>query len=618
MRTVLGALVWIASLTSSLNAAPTFSESAQVKRSIAELQDSYDYVVVGGGTSGLVVANRLSEDSSKTVLVVELGYIADDACIYQPKALDRNACAKHRFNISGIPQPEINNQVWAFPLGAVVGGSSAVNGMVFDRGSKVDYDAWEELGNPGWGWDGLFPYFKKSTTFDAPSKAEKEKFAWTWDAAAYGHGPIHATFPPFQWGTQKLSMAAWKEMGIPAPKEHGLGDAIGVFFVPSSEHGVNRTRSYARYGYHDSAVSRPNYHLLVGHKAEKLVISAGNNVEGVIIYQRDNPEIKATVKASKEVVLAAGAVHTPQILQLSGVGPKEVLKAANIDLKLELPGVGNNFQDHPQAYLTCNFTEDVWPNPATLANNETFKAAAQAEYDANKTGPLTLNLNTGFTFLPLDTVHSSPASFHKRLAAQPVDAFLPPGLSPTVLAGYKVQKKILAKLYKSPKSAVLESPFGGVCSRTSILQKPLSRGNVHINVSNPYGPPVVDFRVYTNPLDFEVSVESIKYTRRYFKNSLFTPLKPVESAPGPSVTDDEGILAHIRKTAGPSSFHASGTAAMMPRKLGGVVGPDLKVYGLEGVSVVDASLQPLIPGTHLTATVYAVAEKAADLIKSRA
>jgi len=149
-------------------------------------------------------------------------------------------------------------------------------------------------------------------------------------------------------------MAAWKEMGVPTPREHALGDAIGVFFVPSAEDGVNRTRSYSRYGYHDSAASRPNYHLLVGHKAEKLVISSDNVVKGVVIYQRDNVQDKVTVKASKEVVLAAGAAHTPQLLELSGVGPREVLEAANIDIKLELPGVGNNFQDHPQAYLTCN------------------------------------------------------------------------------------------------------------------------------------------------------------------------------------------------------------------------------------------------------------------------
>ncbi|PVH96905.1 GMC oxidoreductase [Periconia macrospinosa] len=616
-RPLVAALWWLTCLVGYLSAAPTFADRAQLKRSAAELQGSYDYVVVGGGTSGLVVANRLSEDSSKSVLVVELGYIADEACIWQPKSIERSACVKHRFNITGIPQPEINNQTWPFPLGAVVGGSSAVNGMVFDRGARIDYNAWEELGNPGWGWEGLFQYFKKSTTFDVPSQQEKEKFGWTWDKAAYGDGPIHASFPAFQWSTQNISMAAWKEMGLPTPKEHAFGDAIGLFFVPSSEHGVNRTRSYARYGYHDPAASRLNYHLLVGHKAEKLVLSTDKAAEGVVIYQRDNPQEKFTIKVAKEVILTAGAVHTPQILELSGVGPRDVLEAAKIDVKLELPGVGNNFQDHPQAYLTCNFTQDVWPNPATLTNNATFLAAAQAEYDAHKTGPLTLNLNTGFTFLPLGTIHSQSTGFHERLAAQHPDTYLPRNLDSSVRKGYKVQKNLLARLYRSPESSVFESPFGGVCQRTSVLTKPLSRGQVHINASDPYGPPIIDFRVYSNPLDMEVSVESIKYTRKYFKSELFAPLKPVESAPGPNVTDDMGIEAHIRRTGGPSSFHVSGTAAMMPLELGGVVGPDLKVYGLKGVSVADASIQPLIPGAHLSATVYAVAEKAADIIKSR-
>lgn len=145
-------------------------------------------------------------------------------------------------------------------------------------------------------------------------------------------------------------------MGIPLPREHALGDAVGRFWVPSSEHPINRTRSYARYAYYDPIASRPNYHLLIGHKVEKLILSSTNEVEAVIFYQRDHPEEKMTVKATKEVVLAAGAVHSPQILQLSGVGPKNVLETANIDVKVDAPGVGNNFQDHPQVYITCNCT----------------------------------------------------------------------------------------------------------------------------------------------------------------------------------------------------------------------------------------------------------------------
>jgi len=413
----------------------------------------------------------------------------------------------------------------------------------------------------------------------------------------------------------ETSWAAWEDMNIPLVKEHALGNAVGRFWVPSSEHPTNRTRSYSRFAYYDPIASRPNYHLLVGHKVEKLILTRSNHVEGVSFYQRDNPNDKFTVKAKKEVVLAAGAVHTPQILQLSGVGPKAILKAANIDVKLDAPGVGNNFQDHPQVFVNCNFTNDLWPNPGTLVSNSTFRAEAQAQYEKNKTGPLTQALNSAFVFLPLDTVHSSPSSFHGKLASQTDDAYLASNLPPAVLEGYKVQKKVLAKLYKSSNAAVYESPFGGGCTRGLILQKPLSRGHIHINASDPYGEPAVDFRAYTNPLDFDQAIEFVKYTRRYLRSPKFNPFVPVETAPGPNITDSDsdGLIRYVRATGGPTSFHASGTAAMLPRKLGGVVGSDLRVYGLKGVSIVDASIIPLIPSTHLSATVYAIAEKVSFL-----
>ncbi|KAF1955813.1 alcohol oxidase [Byssothecium circinans] len=620
-RTVLlSALIWTVLLGVELSASPILSNKVQVKRSTAELDNTYDYIIVGGGTSGLTVANRLSEDPSKTVLVVEIGYLADERCIWQPRGSDNAPCNKHRFNISSVPQKEINGLVYSYAVGAVVGGSSAINGMVFDRGAKADYDAWEELGNPGWGWDDLFPYFKKSATFTPPSQEDTKRYGYTWEGSAYGNGPVHASYPPFQWGQLKFSWSAWEDMGIPFPKEHAGGDAVGLFWTPASEHPVNRTRSYARFGHYDPIASRTNYHLLVGHKAEKILLSSKNEVEGVVIYQRDHPDEKVTLHARKETILAAGGVHTPQILQISGIGPKKILEAAKIDVKIDSPGVGYNFQDHPQAYLKCNFTHDLWPNLDALASNATLKAEAQAEYDANKTGPYTLNLNSALVFLPLNTIHSNPPKFHACLSSQAADAHLPPDTPSAVIAGYAAQKRILAELYKSPHAAVYESPTGGACSRTSILQKPLSRGTIHINASNPSGEPALDFRVFSNPLDFEQAAEMIKYARKYFKSEKLTPLAPVETAPGADVKDEDAkvLLSYLRRTSGPTSFHVSGTAAMMPRDLGGVVAPDLKVYGVEGLSVVDASIMPLIPSAHLSATVYAVAEKAADIIKSRA
>jgi choline dehydrogenase-like flavoprotein len=153
----------------------------------------------------------------------------------------------------------------------------------------------------------------------------------------------------------------------------------------------------------------------------------------------------------------------------------------------------------------------------------------------------------------------------------------------------------LTDLYSRNDAAVFETPFNGVCSRTLILQKPLSRGSIHINATNPTGPPILDVAVYRNPLDVDVAIEFVKFTRKYINSPTLAPLRPVETGPGPNVTDSIGLEAHVRATSGPTSFHVCGVAAMLPKSLGGVVGTDLKVYGVQGLSIVDASIIPLIP-----------------------
>jgi choline dehydrogenase-like flavoprotein len=222
---------------------------------------------------------------------------------------------------------------------------------------------------------------------------------------------------------------------------------------------------------------------------------------------------------------------------------------------------------------------------------------------------LTLSLANGGTFLTLNTTHRDPETFLQNLAAQSADAFLAPNLPKEVIAGYVAQKKALLKLYASIDATIYETPFTGPCSRTTIINKPLSRGNIHINPSNPSGPPVIDFRVFSNPLDIEYAVETLLFSRKYMNTPTLEPLKPVETGPGPNVTDFAALKAYIHATSGPTSFHVSGTAAMLPRDLGGVVDPELRVYGTKGLSIVDASIMPLIPSNHLSATVYAVAEK---------
>lgn len=251
--------------------------------------------------------------------------------------------------------------------------------------------------------------------------------------------------------------------------------------------------------------------------------------------------------------------------------------------------------------------------------NATFLAEAQAEYTNNKTGPLTMALGNTAAFLSFPTVERDVLSFLQTLNRQSDAAYLPPGLHPTVIEGYKVQKRLLGDRFSHEESAVYETPFNAACGRTIIIQKPFSRGSIHINASDPFGDPVIDFRVYSNPLDIDQAISYIKFTRRYIKTPTLAPLAPVETGPGTNVSDtDRAALEQwLHATSGPTSFHASGTAALAPRKLGGVVDPELNVYGVKGLRVVDASIIPLIPSTHLSATTYAIAEKAADIIKGR-
>lgn len=226
-------------------------------------------------------------------------------------------------------------------------------------------------------------------------------------------------------------------------------------------------------------------------------------------------------------------------------------------------------------------------------------------------GPYALGLGNAITFLPLSEFHPSASLFVSKLDEQSPTAYLALDSPPSVVAGFSAQKEILSKLYASPESAQYESPFSGTCPRTVIMQHPLSRGTIHINASNPFGPPVIDFRVFSNPLDVELAIASLNFTRSYINTPTLSMLGPIETGPGPNVSaeDTVAMTEYLRRTSGPTSFHACGTAAMLPRELGGVVGSDLKVYGVDKLSVVDASTFPLIVGAHLSATVYAVAEK---------
>ncbi|KAF2183788.1 GMC oxidoreductase [Zopfia rhizophila CBS 207.26] len=489
-----------------------------------QVEEEYDYVVAGGGTAGLTIGDRLSADGKYSVLIIEYGSLGMDS--------------SRQFEIPSVPQPGLNNRQIRVIVGKLVGGSSAINGLQFFRGTKEEYDLWVEVDGRGsaWDWKGMLPYFKRGIHFIPPLDYPAKDFNITW-----------------------------------------------AFFHPTTMDPKYYTRSYARTRHWDG-INRPNYSLLIHSKVTKILFDEDHATGLNFIAVDSNSSQFSTVKARKEVILATGTIHTPQILQLSGIGPADLLKQANITPKVGLPGVGANFQDHGYT-RGSQFTWTVQPPPPNIT-----------QLGDPATG-LTSDLGA-IIGLPVITPNKTEI-LAKKFEDQDPAAYLPNNTHPTVMVGYRVQKNIINK-----------SP-----SFVSAQQHPMSRGTVYIDRKNPTAEPIVDYRAFNNPIDIEVTIEMTKFIRRYMDLSAFAPYQPKETRSGVSFSTDTQLEDWIRRQCIPSVYYPVGTAAKMPRELRGVVDEELLVYGVKGLSVVDASMMLIIPGCPTVMTEYAIAEKAVDYIK---
>ncbi|CAE6406476.1 Glucose oxidase [Rhizoctonia solani AG-1 IB] len=582
---------------------------------------TYDYVVVGGGTAGLAVAARLAENSSVTVGVIEAGqYIVDDPLIDTPQFFGKTqGNAKYDWMFESTAQPGLNNRVMAMPRGKILGGSSALNYMAFDRASKAEYDAWATLGSSGWNWNGIMPYMKIAEDF---ANTDPFRNLATSPYPSQGiAGPIGSGYNTWYSDVTRPYGESLVKLGVPANLDPDSGNAYGLYNCAMT---VNRTtgkRTYSASTYYANSAQRSNLVVLTGGQATKINFSnstvGGKHVATGVSFVSDSSAY--TVNARKEVILSAGSLQSPQLLELSGIGNSTILKKFGITPLVNLPGVGENLQDH--VFIPTSY--ELKPGKTTfdiLRNNATFAAEAQAQYAATHDG-IYAATHSAFSFINLasyvnsSTIQSMKANLDQEIAAS--------GTTALERAQFAIQKKWLdqklghMEIIMYPGYFAFSAPKANTAYISLLLaiQHPFSRGNIHIGSADPLAKGVYDPKYFSKSIDLQTLVEAVKFGVKISKTEPLASSVVGRQDPAPEVTSDEDIATYI-KTYVESVYHPIGTAALAPKALGGVVDNKLKVYGTTNVRVVDASVIPIHMGTHITRTIYGIAEKAAGFIKS--
>ncbi|KAI0709496.1 alcohol oxidase [Earliella scabrosa] len=608
--------------------------SAYVAASETGRGRTFDYVVVGGGTAGLVVAGRLSEDPHVTVAVIEAGaHHVDEPMINTPELFGQ-AIGNPTFdwNFFTVPQAGLNNASFLYPRGKMLGGCSGLNFMAWDRASVKEYDAWETLGAKGWNWKTLLPYFKKTEAVAPQTSSQLFPGAVEVDESTFNafhgrSGPVQASYNVLYTNITGPYVETINGLGIPTNSDPYMGDGTGVY---NCEMTIDRVRdlgqrSYAANTYYNSSVEKPNLTVFLATQATKVnFLRRGSSLRAgsVEVIAVDDTGVTGTLTARKEVILAAGSIQTPQLLELSGIGDKKILSSVGIKTLVDLPGVGENLQDH--TLLAQDFEIlDTFFTYDELRNNATYLAEQQEEYAANHTG-IFASAQFALTFPPLKSVVSPKTLSSLRAKADKLGRSR--GLSALTKAQYKFQADWLAAddvaymeyimFPTGGRTPVSPTPNSVYITMWVGLMHPFSRGAVHINSSDPLRQPTIDPRYLDNDVDLELALESTKFVRKVTESEplasfVVAPHQPTSA----EVSTDAEWLEYIRTYLG-TIYHPMGTAAMLPREIGGVVDPKtLKVYGTSNLRVVDASVIPMILAAHPVSTIYAIAERAADMIK---
>ncbi len=523
----------------------------------------FDYVIVGAGSAGCVLANRLSADGKHSVLLLEAGPKDSNLWIHVPLGygmLFKEKTVNWMYQTE--PEPGLNGRQVFQPRGKVLGGSSSINGLLYVRGQHEDYDRWRQHGNTGWGFDDVLPYFKKAE--------DQERGADDYHGAG---GPLPVSNMLHADPLSGAFIKAAVESGIPDnPDFNGATQEGAGWFQTTTRNG--RRASTAR-SYLKPAKGRRNLHIETAALAQRILFE-GRRAAGV--EYRQNGALR-TVRARKEILISSGAYNSPQLLQLSGVGPAELLKSHGIDVVLDAPGVGNDLQDHMQVRIVMRCSQPITLND--IVNHPGRRIMAGARYAAFRTGPLTIAAGTSGAFFKTDP----------RLASPDVQIhFLP-------FSTDKMGEKL------HPYSAFSAS----VCQ-----VRPESRGTLRIKSADPMAAPEIRINYLATETDRNVNVEGLKILRKILAAPALKPFVVEEADPGAKVVSDEDLLAFCRKR-GSTVYHPTSTCRMGNDSLA-VVDQRLRLRGIEGLRVVDASVMPDLVSGNTNAPVIMIAEKASDMI----
>ncbi|PWN27337.1 alcohol oxidase [Jaminaea rosea] len=597
-------------------------------------QKSYDYVIVGAGTAGLALAARLSENGKHSVGVLEAGPTGfNDPIIDIPGQFGADLGTKYDYNYTTDANSQTGVTPKGWPRGHVVGGSSALNFLVVDAASEAEYNAWEELGNKGWNWESMDKYMKKSETFTTPSQEDQGKLNIEVNPDNYGsNGPIQVTFPDYISKQVQNWIPALESLGIPRNNEPLGGKNTGASVQPSDINLANHTRSYSAPAYFYPNSARNNLALLANARVDKINWTPLSKVRSWLhklgVKQRatgvnfTSGGKSYTVKAKREVIISGGAVNSPQILELSGVGNPSILKQAGIQPVIQNNNVGENLQDHTYSYAAY----ELQPGNPTLDSlrwNTTFAAEQKALYQQNKVSILGETVPS-IAYITLRTLlGESKANQYVETAKSYVQSQSNKAYASTL-------NKQLEFLQKYPDTLSqmeligIDGFFAGAgapennknyVTFLSASQHLLARGSVHIKSKSAGAAPSIQPNYYNNDFDLNLAVQGLQYLRnKVSKTQQYSSYITKEVVPGSNYTTDAQLKDFLKGMGTTTEYHPIGSVSMLPQNKGGVVDANLRVYQTENVRVVDASIMPVHISAHIMRTTYGIAEKAADLI----